>query len=194
VLHELTQDPEWLDRATAAAKYIEVHFRRAELPGYATSEVVPAAPPLPQPQFDENAALVRFGAALARVTGRVEFRTTAENAARWLLAPEVTDRHGPFVAAALVAEAELRTDPVHVMIVGGRDDPAARAMFAAALHRSSPHKLVEWWDRRRGPAPRGEDYFPDLGQAAAFLCANGTCSNPITDPAALQLRLAKLAH
>ena len=95
-------------------------------------------------------------------------------------------------AAPALAEEEARTDPVHVAVVGRRDDPVARAMFAAALRLPEAHKLVEWWDRREGPAPRGEDIYPELDHAAAFLCANGACSSPIKSEAALLARLAKV--
>jgi hypothetical protein len=53
---------------------------------------------------------------------------------------------------------------------------------------------VEWWDRREGPAPRGEDIFPELPQAASFLCANGACSSPLGSVAALEKRLAKISQ
>ena len=191
-LHQLTQEPEWLDRAEGAARFIEAHFRRAGEPGYASSDTTVRAFPAPLPQFDENASLARFATALARVTGRREHQATAENALRWLLAPEVTDRRGFYIGAELLAEEETRTEPIHVMIIGGRDDPVAQAMLAAALRVPAPHKLVEWWDRSRGPAPRGEDYFPELGQPAAFLCANGACSSPLTTVAALAKRLDRL--
>lgn len=78
------------------------------------------------------------------------------------------------------------------MILGGKDDPVAAAMFAAALRVPEPHKLVEWWDRTTGPAPRGEDIFPEMDGAAAFLCANGACSTPLTSVAALEKRLVRL--
>ena len=65
-------------------------------------------------------------------------------------------------------------------------------MFAVALRIPEALKLVELWDRRDGPAPRGEDIYPPLDHAAAFLCANGACSSPITDAAALTARLAKV--
>ena len=191
-LHQLTQEGERLDRAESAARFIETHFRRPGEPGYASSDTTVRAFPAPLPQFDENTSLARFATALARVTGRREHQSAAENALRWLLAPEVTDRRGFYIGAELLAEEEARTEPIHVMIIGGKDDPVARAMFAAALRVSEPHKLVEWWDRRREPAPRGEDYFPELGQPAAFLCANGACSSPLTTVAALAKRLDRL--
>ena len=191
-LHQLTQDPAWLARAEAAAKFIETHFRRAEAAGYAATDLAKPTFPAPRPQFDENLNLVRFATALAHVTGRVEYRAMAQQSLRWLLAPGVTDNRGFSVAGLLLAEEEARTEPVHVMVLGGRNDPAAQAMFAAALRLPEQHKLVEWWDRRAGQAPRGEDIFPDLGQPAAFLCANGACSSPLTTVTALEKRLARL--
>jgi uncharacterized protein len=51
-------------------------------------------------------------------------------------------------------------EPLHVTVVGCKDDPAARAMFAAANRAPTAYRLVEWWDRREGPRPRGESIFP----------------------------------
>ena len=111
---------------------------------------------------------------------------------RWLLASGATEGRAFYVAGLLQAEEEARTDPVHVAIVGRKDDPVAQAMFAAGLRLPDTYKLVEWWDRREGPAPRGEDIYPELERTAAFLCANGACSSPILGEAALSARLAKV--
>ncbi len=191
-LHQLTQDPAWLAHAEAAATFIETHFKPAEAAGYAAGDTTKEVFPAPRPQFDENLNLVRFTTALAQVTGRAGYRAMAQHSLRWLLAPGVADTRGFSVAGLLLAEEEARTEPIHVMILGGRDDPAAAAMFATALRVPEQHKLVEWWDRRAGPAPRGEDIFPEMDGAAAFLCANGACSTPVADAAALQKRLARL--
>ncbi len=191
-LHELTQDLAWLARAEAAAGFITVHFNRTGAAGYAASDTTKEVFPAPRPQFDENLNLVRWATALAHVTGRAEYRTMAQVGLRWLLAPGVTDNRGFSVAGLLLAEEEARTDPIHVMILGAKDDPVAQSMFAAARRLPEQHKLVEWWDRRAGPAPRGEDIFPELPQAAAFLCANGACSSPLGSVAALEKRLARL--
>ena len=191
-LHQLTQDRAWLDRAESAAKFIESHFRRAEAPGFASSDTTTNAFPAPRPQFDENIGVARFATALARVTGRADYRATSAQALRWLFAPDVMRSRGLYVSSLLLAEDEARTEPLHVMVIGGRDDASAQAMFAAALKIPESDKLIEWWDRRAGPAPRGEDYFPELPAAAAFLCANGTCSSPLPSADALRARLAKL--
>ena len=191
-LHQLTQDPVWLAHAEAAAKFIGKHFLRPELAGYAASDTTQPVFPAPRPQFDENVNLVRFTSALAHVTGQVAYRSMAENSLRWLLAPGVADNRGFYTGGLLLAEEEARAEPVHVMILGGKDDPVARAMFAAALKIPESNKLVEWWDRRTGPPPRGEDIFPDLGRPAAFLCANGACSSPLLSVPALEKRLARI--
>ena len=191
-LHQLTQNPDWLARAMVSAKFIEAHFRRADAAGYAAGDATKASFPAPRPQFDENVALARFTTALAQVTGHAEFRDMAGNALRWLLAPGVMDNRSFYVGGLLLAEEEARTEPVHAMILGGKQDGVAREMFVAALRLPTQHKLVEWWDRRTGPAPRGEDIYPELDRTAAFLCANGACSSPLTSVAALEKRLAQL--
>ena len=188
-LHQLTADPAWLARATGAADFIRAHFSRGSAPGFASSDTTGPSFPAPRPEFDENAAVARFAAALSYETGRAEYRDMASRALRWLLAPGMTDDRGFYVAGLLLAEEEARTDPLHVAIIGRKDDPGARALFATALRAPTAHKLVEWWDRREGPAPRGEDIYPQFASAAAFVCANGAYSSPIFNPPALAARL-----
>jgi len=191
-LHQLTQGREWLEHATAAGHYIAKHFTRGTEAGFASSDTTVKAFPAPRPQFEENVALIRWSVALARTTGREEFRMLAGTALRWILAPATAAGRGFYVSGLLLAEDEARTDPVHVAIVGHKDDPTAQAMFAAALRLPDASKLIEWWDRREGPAPRGEAIYPELDYAVAFLCANGACSSPIKSEAALEARLAKV--
>jgi uncharacterized protein YyaL (SSP411 family) len=192
-LGQVSADSAWLTRAAAAGDFIRAHFARGAEPGFATSDTTQPAFFAPRPQFDENVALARFATALANATGRAEYRAMATSALRWLLAPGVTGTRGLYVGGLLLAEEEARTDPLHVAIIGGKDDPAAQAMDAAALRAPTAHKLIEWWDRREGPAPRGEDIYPDLPRAAAFVCANGACSSPIFAAPALTARLARIA-
>ncbi|HWA27740.1 MAG TPA: DUF255 domain-containing protein [Lacunisphaera sp.] len=193
-LHQLTQQPEWRERAVEAAAFIRAHFVRGDRPGYATADSGRSSFPEPRPQYDENVGVARFAVALAQVTGKPEHRAVAEPALRWILSPEVTAGRGFYVGGALLAAEEAATDPVHVLVLGAKDEPAARAMFAAALRLPDQHKLVEWWDRREGPPPRGEDIFPEMDEAAAFLCANGACSLPITTAAVLERRLAAIGR
>jgi uncharacterized protein YyaL (SSP411 family) len=190
-LHQATGDPAWLTRAEAAARFIRGHFARGHEPGFATSDPAAHPFPTPRPEFDESVALARFANLLGRATGIPEDHAMAESSLRWLFSTETLRRRGPYVGGLLLAEEELRVEPLHVTVVGHKDDPVARALFASAVRAPTAYKLVEWWDRREGPPPRGESIFPDLDRSAAYLCANGACSPPISDAAALSLRLDK---
>ncbi len=191
-LYELTADSAWLARAESAADFIRAHFALGLEPGFASSDTEKPSFPRPQPQFDENVGLARFAAALGAAGGRAEDSATAVLALRWVLAPGIAEPRHAYVGGALLAEEEVRTAPLHVAVIGGKDDPSARSLYAVALRSPTAHKLIEWWDRREGPAPRGEDIYPELPQAAAFVCANGACSAPMSSSPALTARLAKI--
>jgi hypothetical protein len=191
-LHELTGDPAWLSRAASAGDFIRSHFSRGQGGGFASSDTTRPSFPLPRPEFDENTAVVRFTVALSAATGRADFRDMAATAMRWLLAGGGPESHGFYVAGLLLAEEEARTDALHIAIVGDDDDSASIALFTTALHVATAHRLIERWDRAKGPAPRGEDIYPDLPKAAAFVCGHGTCSAPIYAASALKSRLDAL--
>jgi uncharacterized protein YyaL (SSP411 family) len=190
-LHQATGDAAWLARAGGAADFIRGHFARGAEPGFATSDTTFRSFPAPQPEFDESIRLARFANLLGRATARPEDRALAESSLRWALSPEKVDRRGPYVGGLLLAGDEIRTEPLHVTIVGHRDDPATQALFAAAHRAPTAYRLIELWDRREGPPPRGESIFPDLDRPAAYLCANGACSSPIYDAQALLRRMGK---
>ncbi len=136
-------------------------------------------------------SVARFTAALAAVSGRADFHEMTDTALRWLLASGVPEARGFGVAGLLLAEEEARTDPLHVAIVGSRKDPVTMALLKTALLVPTAHRLVERWDRAEGPAPRGEDIYPELPRPAAFVCDHGACSAPIFDAGALASRLER---
>jgi uncharacterized protein YyaL (SSP411 family) len=191
-LHQATAETAWLARAEAAADFIRGHFSRGAEPGFASADTTRATFPGPIPEFDEAVALARFANQLARASGRAGDHDLAASSLRWALTPEVAGHRGPYTGALLLAVDELANEPLHVTVVGRKDDPVAQAMFAAARRAPTANKLVEWWDRREGGPPRGESIFPDLPRASAYLCANGACSSPIPDAAALIKRLVKV--
>ena len=44
------------------------------------------------------------------------------------------------------------------------------------------YKRVEWWDQREGALPNPDVQYPELEQAAAFVCTDRSCSPPIFSP------------
>lgn len=87
------------------------------------------------------------------------------------------------VPGALQADRELGHEPAHVTVVGAKDDPAAEALYAAARAYPTRYLRIEWLDRREGPLPAADIDYPEMPPAAAFACANGTCSLPVFTPA-----------
>lgn len=176
-LYLATADRAWLKRAANAAAFIEKNFRN-ESPGYVTSIDPKDSVLKPKVIQDENIPLVRFTNLLYRYTGAESYRNTAEHAMRYIATEQVALR---FIASTgtLLAGFELANDPVHITVVGHKDDAQARALFEAALRYPTVYRRVEWWDKREGNMPNPDVQYPDLSRAAAFVCTNGTCSLPI---------------
>jgi uncharacterized protein YyaL (SSP411 family) len=96
-------------------------------------------------------------------------------------------------SSALLPDLELNRAPLHLTVVGRKDDPASQALFQAALRSPSSYKRVEWWDTREGKLPNPDVQYPELPRAAAFICTNRACSAPIFKPEDLQPRIDKLS-
>ena len=103
-------------------------------------------------------------------TGDVKFREMAEHAIQYLVSQGAAKRRGYQVAGLLLADHELSVAPLHITVVGSKADPAARALFLAALKQPTTYKRVEWFDEAEGPLPYADVEYPQIGRAAAFLC------------------------
>jgi uncharacterized protein YyaL (SSP411 family) len=134
-----------------------------------------AMAPYRSKQVDENVAATRLLNLLARNTGRKDFREAAEHGMRYLIALADDDL---VVPGALLADREFDHEPAHVTIVGA----PAQAPYASARQYPTRYLRIEWLDRREGPLPAADVKYPELPEAAAFACANGTCSLPVFAP------------
>ena len=108
---------------------------------------------------------------------------------RYLATPEIALRRHPFIGGVLSADHELADPPLHVTVSGPKSDPAAKALFLAALHCPAVYKQTEWYDPAEGKLPGAEIELPVLPEAAAFVCAHSSCSAPIRTPSALTQKL-----
>jgi uncharacterized protein YyaL (SSP411 family) len=132
---------------------------------------------------DENAAVTRTLNLLRHYTGKDVYGKAAEHAMRYLAAPALGQNRGYAVAGILLADRELGAPPLHLTVVGKKDDPAARSLFMAMIALPANYKRVEWWDEREGPMPNPDVQYPTFEKAAGFVCAERRCSAPIFDPA-----------
>jgi uncharacterized protein YyaL (SSP411 family) len=186
-LYEVSADREWLKRAEAARRFLSTNFSIPTGPGFATSKNATDHAYRPHPERDENAQVAGFANLLYQYTGDTGDQEAAKRAMRYLATPEVAVAW--LSAPVLLSEAQFTQPAVHITIVGSKQDPAARSLFATASATAPVYRRLEWWDRSEGPLPRADIEYPSLPRAAAFLCTASACSSPITDAGAFEKRL-----
>ncbi|HLX14789.1 MAG TPA: DUF255 domain-containing protein [Bradyrhizobium sp.] len=192
-LHRSTGEREWLTRAQATADYIRKTFIDPATGGFVAS-ASPDAQQLVKPikQREDNVTAVRMFSLLSSYTGDNSYRETAEAGMGYLTSPAILDAFG-FLPDVLLAEDELRNEPVHITIVGAKDDPRSAALYRAALAYPLVNKRAEWWDKREGKLANIDVDYPDFPDGpAAFACTSTFCSYPVTEPAAIPAQLDSL--
>jgi uncharacterized protein YyaL (SSP411 family) len=189
-LHRSTGDREWLTRAQAAADFIAKTFIDPATDGFIAS-ASPDAQQLTKPikQREDDVTAVRMFALLSAYTGEVRYREIAESGMGYLTSPPILEAFG-FLPDVLLAEDELRNEPVHVTIVGARDDPRSAALYHSALAYPLVNKRAEWWDKREGKLANPDVDYPDFPDGpAAFACTSTFCSYPVTEPGQIAAQL-----
>ena len=178
-LYAATGDRYWLKLAHDSGDFIGKTFRAAA--GFVTSAASDIATgPLSKPAYvvEENIDAARFFNLLSRYGGKLRYRELAGHAMR-SLASEAVAGSQRFLAGALLADQELSIEPVHLTIVGHRDDPAAQLLHDAAAGYPATYRRIDWWDMREGPLANPDVQYPDMGEAALFACSNQICSQPV---------------
>ena len=189
-LHRSTGDRAWLTRASATADFIAKTFIDPATGGFIAS-ASPDAQQLVRPikQREDNVTAVRMFSLLSSYTGENRYREIAEAGMGYLTSPPILDAFG-FLPDVLLAEDELRNEPVHVTIVGPKDDPRSAALYRAALAYPLANKRAEWWDKREGKLASADVDYPDFPDGpAAFACTSTFCSYPVTEPGAIEAQL-----
>lgn len=185
-LYRLTANRKWLREAELAAAAIA-----ALKAGSGFLSAALGGPIAPIAQIDENIAAARFFNALARYTGNTAHRAFAEHALGFLARPDVALSRLT-EAGILLADAEFGRDPLHLTVLGAKQDTAALALFEAALRIPAAYKRLEWWDAAEGPLPNPDVTYPPQKRAAAFVCTDRRCSLPIRNPEDLAAFVADL--
>jgi hypothetical protein len=95
----------------------------------------------------------------------------------------------PLAGGVLLAEDEFTSDPIHIAIVGAKQDGVAGELFRTAVRFPSTYIRTEWLDWSEGAPARNDVQYPKLSRAAAFLCAARSCSKPLFTREALEARI-----
>ena len=192
-LHRSTGDRRWLAEAIKTAGFIAATFIDPKTGGFFAA-AAPEAKAMPRPikQREDNVAATRFFTLLAAYSGDAHHREVAEAGMGYLASPPILDAFG-FLPDVLLAEEELRNEPVHVTVVGPKDDPRSAKLFAAALAYPLAYRRAEWWDKREGKLANPDVDYPDYPDGpAAFACTRNFCSLPVTEAAAIPAQIDRL--
>jgi len=190
-LAQVTANPAWEKQSEQAASFVRAHFAMpAGAAGFATATKTNADDAYqPQPEYDENIVLARWGNLLAHESGCAEDSAMAASALSHARANAAS--RFAYVGGYLLAQGEAQGDPLHVVVIGAHDIPAARDLFSTAIAEPIFYKQIEWLDPK-DPAQAGAlKMYPNLGRPAAFLCANEACSSPVFTSVALLKLLAR---
>jgi uncharacterized protein YyaL (SSP411 family) len=95
---------------------------------------------------------------------------------------------GQFAAGYANAVARALREPVSVVVVGPRTDPAATALWRAARSAADPDVVAMHLDPARDRAAIRERGFPD--RVAAYVCVGTACSAPLTGADSLGAELS----
>jgi uncharacterized protein YyaL (SSP411 family) len=190
--YEVTGERIWLERALELAGWACQWLRapdgrfldRLALPGQSAGLLAH-----PVPALEENAVMAECFLRLAVYTDDGPHRARAlDILAAW--AAQYT-KYG--VAAGAYGSALLRylERPDHLIVLGGRADPATRRLHAAALAAPQPLRTVQLLDPA-DPADAARIARADLGDTGGpgvYVCRGTSCLAPITSASVLARRL-----
>ena len=179
-LYEVTGDVQWLFQAEQAAIFMIDRCQPLEkdAAGVVASAYSEANIVASKPEFDENVDVARFANLLYYYTDNFHYRELAECAMRFVSTPEIATKRGAYVGGLLLADLEVNSAPLHIVVVGSKSDDTAKKLFAAAVKYPGNYKQLEWQEPKTEALHKDVTY-PDLPQAAAYICTNNSCSAPI---------------
>jgi uncharacterized protein YyaL (SSP411 family) len=181
-LGEVTADSSWTSASGRAAAFVGQHFADSHSGGYVTATESDLAF-APHPEFDENIALARWTNLLGHLTNDAAELAMATRSLDYGHA-QAASRFA-YVGGYLLARLEAEGDPLHVAVVGPKDNPRAQGLFLAALAAPVWYKRIDWL-----MATEHTFLAPELSgkvsRPAAYLCSPQACSPPVFDSVALR--------
>lgn len=174
-LYKVTAERSWLQRAVETAAFIGQKFKGSKGGLLAGERAV--GPVQPVAVIEENIAAVRFLNLLAHYSGAAAAGELAAHAMQFLASDARIDTSFE-EAGILMADEELAHAPAHLTVVGGKRDPAARALFNTALQFAGAYSRIEWLDASEGELPNSDVQYPHFPRPAGYVCKDRRCSAP----------------
>jgi uncharacterized protein YyaL (SSP411 family) len=192
-LFEATGEAAYLGNAIAWADLVETHFAAPDGGYFTTAD--DAMDVLVRGRSAGDSATPSGNGMMAEVQAKL-FHLTGND--RWRIAAETTiaafaGSEGLAAMPGLLVAADLLTEAATVVVVGDPAEPRARALattaFGAPDLATALLRSVGAHDLPASHPAHGKGMVG--GKPAAYVCRNGSCSLPVTDPALLPLALAR---
>lgn len=179
----------YLNQAMASAGFIVETFKHPTA-GVLTS-VPDGSPILPIRKLEENVAAARFLNLLSHYSGKAKYKQEAKHVFAFLAAPKVALGRVE-ESGVLLVDDELSRDPTHLNVVETKRSAGGTKLYTAVLKHPDTYERVEYYNRQQGPLLHDDVPFPNLPEAAAYVCSNNRCSLPALTQAELQLTIDRL--
>jgi hypothetical protein len=192
VLHQVTGDAQWLERAGSLLGVVLSHFHDPDTGEFFdTADDAEALVVRPQDPTDNVTPSGRSAAAgalltYAALTGSDGHRSAAEVA----LAPMAVSDHPRFAGWALAVTEAWLDGPREVAVAGSAFDPAAAALRRVALLSTAPGSVLVVGEPDVPGVPLLAGRRLVDGAPAAYVCRRFTCLAPVTRTEALATELA----
>ena len=172
-LYRATHDSKYLDAATGLAEGLR-QLEDAEDGGFfaASASDVDGLLGRRKP-LDANASVARFLVELSVYTADPTAFERARRAVFSVSTSTSVRAEGPYIAELVLAAEALLDPAVEFTVVGSPDDPAAEALYEAALAVHEPRKALHFDTRGK---------YPEHDSARLYVCTDAACSSPIERP------------
>lgn len=179
-LYRVTGEASYLEEAKKLADFVLKTLRHPAA-GFRASRS-DARDPLARRPISNNALAAAFFQSLGRLTAEERFSLAAEECLKWLATVSLSADVG-----LALEEAQY---PALAVVIVGEDEKAMRDLHQAALRLPKP-KFIRLISPGSVGTSLGSLRFPNLPQAAAYLCTETACSAPLKTPQELFAFLQK---
>ena len=127
--------------------------------------------------FDENIAAARLLSQMYYLIGRQDYRDLAARTLKAVAYPQLADN---ITGVSFGRALDLFVSrPLHIVVVGDRDNKETMEMLETGLHAYDPAKLVQVLDPDEDDLTIGELTYEADEQPLAYVCIENVCRPPV---------------
>lgn len=129
--------------------------------------------------FDENIAAAQLFTELHYLTGRKDYRDMAERTLKAIAYPQLVDN---LIGASYAVTLDMHMNyPVHIVLVGDKENEQIKRMLEASLHTYEPRKIVQVLDPKEDQLTIGDMTYDAEEEPMAYVCVQNVCREPVKE-------------